>query len=211
MYLAISLIGLVSLLAVPFAAIMLVIAALNKRNVLFYSFFLFFSLVSYIVVIAFENYSSFFVFIFGAFALAYLRCDFYQINTGDKVVKKSKVMFICSVLGLMYTIYIIYYFIGVNAQSSGLTEVLGGALATALVLPHIVLVLLATIFAIIAFFLISKGFSITAGILYSVGGVMFLPYIFFVIPMVILSFAGAVMSGKIHIKENAIIINAEVC
>ncbi|WP_291583458.1 hypothetical protein [Clostridium sp. UBA6640] len=63
-------------------------------------------------------------------------------------------------------------------------------MATALVTPHMVLVVLATIFNWVGYFSNKRGFTLTGGILYSVGGVIFIIYIIFVIPSIILSFVG---------------------
>ena len=113
--------------------------------------------------------------------------------------KKSKVLFISAILGALYSIYLVSYFTGAVGSTTG-AEQAGAAIATALVFPHMALVILAAIFNIIAFFLNSKGFAITAGVLYCVGGVLFLPYIFFVVPMIVLSFVGVSMVGKIKSK-----------
>ncbi len=69
-------------------------------------------------------------------------------------------------------------------------EQIGSGLATALVTPHIVVLAISVMFGWLAFGLSSSGFALTASILYTVAGVMFIPYIFFVIPSIILGFVG---------------------
>lgn len=100
-------------------------------------------------------------------------------------MKKSKCLIASSILGVLYTIYLISYFGGAIGE-----DAIAGSLATALVTPHMLLIALATIFVIIATFTNKAGFALTAGILYACGGVIFLLYIIFVIPMIVLSFVG---------------------
>ncbi len=110
---------------------------------------------------------------------------------------RSKVLFVSAILGILYSLYIISYFLGVNSNATGASEAVGSAIATTLVLPHLILVVLATIFNILAFFMNSKGFAITCGVLYAIAGAAFLLYIMFVIPMIILSFIGVTKVSKI--------------
>lgn len=117
---------------------------------------------------------------------------------------KSKILCLSAVLGIIYTIYVITYFTGVNTGTTDTAESIGGAIATALVAPHMFLVALATIFNILAFFISSKGFAITAGVLFCVGGVLFLPYILFVVPMIVLSFVGVSRVAKIKASNNTL-------
>ena len=91
-------------------------------------------------------------------------------------MKHSKALLISGILGALYSIYIIAHFSGATVSSSGAEQV-GAAIATALVTPHMILVVLATIFNWVAYFTNKRGFALTAGILYSVGGVVFLAYI----------------------------------
>lgn len=78
------------------------------------------------------------------------------------------------------------------------TEQAGAAIATMLVTPHIILIALATIFMCLSFFLKKPGFTLTGAILYVVGGILFIPYIFFVIPSLILGFIGYSKQKKIN-------------
>lgn len=110
--------------------------------------------------------------------------------------KRSLPLIISAVLGLAYSIYIISYF-SVNMSGSG-AEALGGALATALVTPHMVCVAVAVIFNIIAVFTNKRGFALAGAILYCVGAVLFLIYAFFVVPSIVLSFVGYAKLGKLN-------------
>lgn len=112
--------------------------------------------------------------------------------------KRSKVLFVAGLLGTLYGIYLISYFVGINNGSGDTAEQIGGALATALVMPHMILVLLAIIFNWLGFFLRKAGFALTAAILYSVSAVVFILYAIFVVPMIVLGFVGYSKQKKIN-------------
>lgn len=119
--------------------------------------------------------------------------------------KHSNTLLVSAILAIFYCSYIIGYFLGGITGTDG-AEQLGASIATAIVMPHIILVVLATIFNWVAYFSNKRGFALTAGILFSVAGVVFLPYIFFVIPSLVLSFVGYSNLKKIN-EENAKIAN----
>lgn len=103
---------------------------------------------------------------------------------------RSKLLIASSVLGFMYSIYLIFYFSGTMSGDVSDAEAIGGALATLMVTPHMAMVILSTIFNILAVALKKVGFALTSGILYSVAGLLFPLYLPFVIPMIVLSFVG---------------------
>lgn len=105
-------------------------------------------------------------------------------------MKRSKALLISAIIASIYVIYLIAHFGGAITGTTDTAEQIGATLATALVTPHMILVLLAVIFNWVSYFTNKRGLALTAGILYSVGGVVFLLYIFFVIPSIILSFVG---------------------
>ena len=117
--------------------------------------------------------------------------------------KHSKALLISAILGALYSIYLICYFTGALGGSEGAEQV-GAAMATALVTPHMVLVVLATIFNWVGYFTNKRGFALTGGILYSVSGVMFLIYIMFVIPSIVLSFVGYANLKKINNESDKV-------
>lgn len=104
-------------------------------------------------------------------------------------MKKNICLLIAFILGLIYSIYIIAYFTGAIGGSSGVEQA-GAAIATALVMPHMVCTVLATIFNGLGCFLNKSGFALTGAILYAVAMVLFPLYFFFVIIQMILSFVG---------------------
>lgn len=98
--------------------------------------------------------------------------------------KKSKLLIISAVLGVAYSLYLIFYFSDVSEQN------IGGAIAATLVLPHMICTAIASIFNVVAVVTNTSGFALTGGILYSVAAVLFIVYGFFLVPMIVLSFIG---------------------
>lgn len=104
--------------------------------------------------------------------------------------KKSKCLLVSWLLGAAYVLYLCTYFFGANANTSDSAEAIGAGLATALVTPHLIAVLLAVIFNILGWAMCKRGFALTGAILYAVSMVLFPMYFFFVIVQMILSFVG---------------------
>lgn len=111
--------------------------------------------------------------------------------------KHSKLLLISAILGSIYAIYLIVYFGGGIAESKDAAEAAGRAIATALVTPHMILVVLAVIFNWVGYFSNKRGFALTGGILYSVAGVIFILYLIFLVPSIILSFVGYAKLKKV--------------
>ena len=111
---------------------------------------------------------------------------------------KSKALIISSIRGVAYSLYLLFYFSGTISGDISDAEVAGGAIATLLVTPHIVMVILSTIFNILSVALRKVGFALTSGILYSVSGALMPIYLPFVIPMIILSFVGFAKMNKFN-------------
>ncbi|MCI9293519.1 MAG: hypothetical protein HFF01_08895 [Erysipelotrichaceae bacterium] len=101
----------------------------------------------------------------------------------------NKCLLISFILSLLYSIYIITYFTGEIGTTNGAQQA-GAAIATALVLPHMICMILGTIFNGLGCFLHKSSFALTGAILYAVAMVLFPPYLFFVIMQMILSFVG---------------------
>lgn len=118
---------------------------------------------------------------------------------------KSKALIASAVLGVLYSIYLIAYFFGVSTGDVSDAEAIGGAIATVLVMPHMILVALAAIFNVLGVSLEKTGFALTAGILYSVGGVLFLIYLPLVIPMIVLSFVGYSRMKKFKLEDKSVL------
>lgn len=113
--------------------------------------------------------------------------------------KKSVLLLISMLVGLAYVAYSIYYWTGANAGNGSDTEAVGAAIATAVVMPHLVLAFLALVFNILGFFMSKPAFALTAGILYSVSLLLFPPYFWGVVLELVLCY---VAFGLMHSRRN---------
>lgn len=104
-------------------------------------------------------------------------------------MKKNKLVLISALLGTAYMIYIVFYFFDAIANTEGVEQV-GAALAAALVGPHMFLLILAVLFNWIGYFTKASWAVLVGGILYSVSGLLFLLYVIFELPSIVLSFIG---------------------
>jgi len=111
---------------------------------------------------------------------------------------RSRALFISAVLGALYSVYIIGYFMGAG-NLTGASQA-GVVIAKALVLPHVVLVVISTIVNFIAFFTSAKWFAVATVVLYLVAGVLFMTYFVFLLPMVVLSLIGILTVYRIKAK-----------
>ncbi len=104
--------------------------------------------------------------------------------------KKSKLLLVSWVLGLLYAVYLVVYFGGgiTGAGSDG--ELLGAAIATTIVGPHMVCVIVAVIFNLIGWAKSVRWAALTEAILYAVSMALFPMYFMFVLIQTILSFVG---------------------
>lgn len=109
---------------------------------------------------------------------------------------RSKVLFVTALMATLYVIYLVSYFTNGMGDLNSSEEV-GGALATALVTPHIIIMGLGAIFSWIGFFLKKSWGALVGAILYSVGALAFMLYIIFCIPLIILGFVGYAKQKKI--------------
>lgn len=101
--------------------------------------------------------------------------------------KKSVLLLISLLIGAAYLIYSAVYWSGANAGASG-TEAAGAAIASVLVMPHLICTLVAVVFNALGYFLNKTAFALVAGILYAVAAVLFPAYFMFVIVEMVLSF-----------------------
>ena len=121
-----------------------------------------------------------------------------KASSGRKTRKRRSILLLISaVIGTLYTVYLITYFMGISTTTTG-TEALGANLATAIVLPHIALTALAALFNWIGYLTRVRGFALTGAILYCVAAFVFFMYALFVVPEIILSFAGFIRMKKLE-------------
>lgn len=112
-------------------------------------------------------------------------------------MKRSKLLLVSGILGTLYVIYLIGYF------GNAATTDASGAIATALVTPHLALTCIAVVFNWLGFALKARWAALVAGILYAVAMVLFIVYFMFVIIEMILCF---VAYGKM---KNPVVNNVE--
>lgn len=110
-------------------------------------------------------------------------------------MKKSKLLLISFILGLLYVIYLVCYFGDALGSSSG-SEQVGVGIASFIVFPHFICAALATLFNGLGWGMNKKGFALTGGILYVVAMILFPLYFMFVLIQAILSFIGYAKLSK---------------
>lgn len=104
-------------------------------------------------------------------------------------MKRSKCLLFSALLGSAYLAYIIsYIYDGISTENA--FEALGAGIATAMLMPHLICVAIATIFNWIGFVGNIRWAALVGGIMYSVGAMLWLVYAPFVVPSLILSFVG---------------------
>lgn len=116
--------------------------------------------------------------------------------------KRSIMLAITTILSTAYAIYLFCYFVGGTAAATDGAEMLGGAIATALVTPHAIMFLIGAVFGWIGFLFKKSWGALVAAILYSVGTLFFLAYFMFGVPLLIFGFIGYANQKKLN-KKNA--------
>ncbi len=114
---------------------------------------------------------------------------------------RSKILFTASALATLYSIYLLSYFVG-GTMNAGGAEAVGGAIATALVTPHMIMFLIGAIFGWIGFLAKKSWGALVAAILYSVGTLFFLMYAMFGVPILVLGFVGYSKQKKLNYQNN---------
>lgn len=117
---------------------------------------------------------------------------------------RSKILLISNLLSTVYAVYLITYFFGNTASAGDTAEAVGSALATALVMPHMLMFLFGALFGWIGYFAKKSWGALTGAILYSVGTLFFLVYAMFGIPLLILGFVGYAKQKKCNAKSAAV-------
>ncbi|HHX72420.1 MAG TPA: hypothetical protein GX701_05770 [Clostridiales bacterium] len=105
-------------------------------------------------------------------------------------MKKNKLLLASAILGTAYLFYIVYYFFNSVMTASDPLEAIGAGIATALVAPHMFILLLAVIFNWIGWSINATWSALTGAILYCVSAFLFLIYTPFLVLQIIFSFVG---------------------
>lgn len=111
------------------------------------------------------------------------------VAQGAQKKKKSVLLLISAILGVLYAIYSVAYWMGASDGMSGAAAV-GAGIATVLTMPHTICAVLAAIFNVLGWAMSSRGFALTGAILYAVAAFLFPIYAMFVLVQMILSFVG---------------------
>lgn len=111
----------------------------------------------------------------------------YSELVEGKVVKKSKLALVSLVLSILYILFLVKHF-GGSIVSGDSTEATGAVIASALIMPHTIMVLIGLIFNTLGYFLNNRSFVLVGAILYAVSIALFFIYFMFVIIQMILSF-----------------------
>ena len=102
-----------------------------------------------------------------------------------------------------YAIYLIIYFIGAISSTTGDQQV-GAGIATVLITPHLIVLIIAVIFNLLGFFIKTPAFTLVGGILYCVSALLFLVYALFEIPMIVFAFIGFAKQRKIKLMKTSV-------
>jgi len=106
-----------------------------------------------------------------------------------KKKKRSVILLISAILGVIYSVYLVIYSSGAFNSSDGVEQV-GVAITIYIIMPHMVAVTLASIMNMFGWAMNSRWLTLTGAILYTVSIVLFPIYFIFVIIQMILSFVG---------------------
>lgn len=103
--------------------------------------------------------------------------------------RKNIWLLLAALIGTAYLIYILQYaFSAISSNDSN--TALAASIATMMLIPHLILVLLAVIFNWLGFLFNIKWAALTAGICYGISMILFLYYFMFVIIEMIFCFIG---------------------
>ena len=103
--------------------------------------------------------------------------------------------FLCMLLTVAYAIYLIAYFSKVGAAN------VSGAIATAIVRPHMICVTIAAIMSVIGFFGKARWAFLVCGIMLVIAGVIFLTYLMMVVIQALLAFIAYARMG-VKVEKN---------
>lgn len=111
----------------------------------------------------------------------------------------SKMVLVSTILVSLYAIYLMSYFYGGVANSNG-DEQVEGAIATALVTPHMILIVLGVVFSVVALFANKNWAAITSCVLVFVSTLLMPVYFMFTIPLGIVGIIAIVCLNKFNKK-----------
>lgn len=113
----------------------------------------------------------------------------------------SKMVLVSTILVSLYAIYLMSYFYGGVANSNG-DEQVAGAIATALVTPHMILIVLGVVFSVVALFANKNWAAIISCVLVFVSTLLMPLYFMFTIPLGIVGIIAIVCLNKLNQKAD---------
>lgn len=114
----------------------------------------------------------------------------------------SKMVLVSTILVSLYAILLMANFYGGVANSNSDAEAAGGIIATALVTPHMILIVLGVVFSVVALFANKNWAAITSCVLVFVSTVLFPPSFMFTIPLGIIGIIAIVCLNKFNQKAD---------
>ena len=118
-----------------------------------------------------------------------------------KTATRSKCLLIAGLIGAIYSIYLICYFGGSLTEGST-SDQIGGFIATAMVTPHMVLVVAGSVFLLVGYFARMTWAALVGSISMCVGAVVFIMYGMFCIPSIVLGFVGYSKQKKLNANQD---------
>lgn len=114
----------------------------------------------------------------------------------------SKMVLVSTILVSLYAILLMANFYGGVANSNSDAEAAGGIIATALVTPHMILIVLGVVFSVVALFANKNWAAITSCVLVFVSTILFPPSFMFTIPLGIIGIIAIVCLNKFNQKAD---------
>lgn len=114
----------------------------------------------------------------------------------------SKMVLDSTILISLYAIFLMVYFYGGVANSNSVDEAGVGVIATVLVTPHMILIVLGVVFSIVALFANKNWAAITSCILVFVSTLLMPIYFMFTIPLGIIGIIAIVCLQKLNEKAD---------
>lgn len=114
----------------------------------------------------------------------------------------SKMVLVSTILVSLYAIYLMAYFYGGVANSNSDAEAGVGVIATALVTPHMILIVLGVVFSIVALFANKNWAAITSCVLVFVSTLLMPIYFMFTVPLGIIGIIAIVCLNKFNKKAD---------
>lgn len=114
----------------------------------------------------------------------------------------SKMVLASTILISLYAIYLMVYFYGGVANSNSDSDAAVGVIATALVTPHMILIVLGAVFSIVALFANKNWAAITSCVIVFVSTLLMPIYFMFTIPLGIIGIIAIVCLNKLNEKAN---------